>query len=121
MLRTEGITVSYGGVVALHGCTVELGPGDHPFFVASQYHPEFKSRPTKPHPLFAAFVHASHQHKTAQGPVGQVGLVGQVRQVIDRLTSEVDAGWAGRAQQDHRRGIAGADASRTGLQNRQVV
>jgi branched-chain amino acid transport system ATP-binding protein len=27
MLRTEGLTVSYGGVVALHGCSVELGPG----------------------------------------------------------------------------------------------
>lgn len=32
---------------------------DHPFFVACQYHPEFKSRPFKPHPLFASFVKAS--------------------------------------------------------------
>jgi CTP synthase len=32
---------------------------DHPFFVAVQYHPEFKSRPTRPHPLFKAFVEAS--------------------------------------------------------------
>lgn len=29
---------------------------DHPFFVASQFHPEFNSRPTKPHPLFVGFV-----------------------------------------------------------------
>lgn len=29
---------------------------DHPFFIASQYHPEFKSRPTKPHPLFDGFI-----------------------------------------------------------------
>jgi len=29
---------------------------DHPFFVASQFHPEFKSRPTNPHPLFKEFV-----------------------------------------------------------------
>jgi CTP synthase len=29
---------------------------DHPFFVASQFHPEFKSRPNRPHPLFDAFV-----------------------------------------------------------------
>jgi CTP synthase len=29
---------------------------DHPFFVAVQYHPEFKSRPNHPHPLFKAFV-----------------------------------------------------------------
>lgn len=32
---------------------------DHPFFVASQFHPEFKSRPLKPHPLFKAFVKAA--------------------------------------------------------------
>ncbi len=32
---------------------------DHPFFVASQYHPEFKSRPTRPQPLFSAFVAAT--------------------------------------------------------------
>ncbi|MBQ7555048.1 CTP synthase [bacterium] len=29
---------------------------DHPFFMACQYHPEFKSRPTTPHPLFKAFI-----------------------------------------------------------------
>ncbi|GAB0056332.1 CTP synthase [Candidatus Magnetaquicoccaceae bacterium FCR-1] len=32
---------------------------DHPYFVACQYHPEFKSRPRSPHPLFAAFIKAS--------------------------------------------------------------
>jgi CTP synthase len=32
---------------------------DHPWFVACQYHPEFKSRPTKPHPLFRDFVAAA--------------------------------------------------------------
>jgi CTP synthase len=31
---------------------------DHPFFVASQFHPEFKSRPNRPHPLFRDFVEA---------------------------------------------------------------
>jgi CTP synthase len=33
---------------------------DHPWFVASQYHPEFKSRPTRPAPLFREFVGAAH-------------------------------------------------------------
>jgi CTP synthase len=32
---------------------------DHPFFIASQYHPEFKSRPERPSPLFNGFVRAS--------------------------------------------------------------
>ena len=33
---------------------------DHPFFMASQYHPEFLSKPDKPHPLFQGFIAASH-------------------------------------------------------------
>jgi len=32
---------------------------DHPFFLATQFHPEFRSRPNKPHPLFAGFVKAA--------------------------------------------------------------
>ena len=35
----------------------------HPWFVAGQFHPEFKSRPNKPHPLFRGFVTASLKHK----------------------------------------------------------
>ncbi|MFN3340358.1 MAG: CTP synthase, partial [Dietzia sp.] len=38
---------------------VEYPPEQHPFFVATQAHPEYKSRPTRPHPLFAAFVKAA--------------------------------------------------------------
>ena len=34
----------------------ELSPDVHPFFVGTQAHPELKSRPTRPHPLFRAFV-----------------------------------------------------------------
>jgi CTP synthase len=40
---------------------VELA--NHPWFVACQYHPEFKSRPFTPHPLFAAFVGAALAHQ----------------------------------------------------------
>jgi CTP synthase len=39
---------------------------DHPWFVASQFHPEFKSRPERPHPLFDGFVKAALR----EGPVG---------------------------------------------------
>ena len=39
-------------------------PG-HPWYVAVQFHPEFKSKPTSPHPLFASFVEASYTHKTS--------------------------------------------------------
>lgn len=34
---------------------------EHPFFIACQYHPEFKSRPFHPHPLFASFVKSAYQ------------------------------------------------------------
>lgn len=36
---------------------------DHPFFTATQAHPEFKSRPTRPHPLFKGFVEAAIHHE----------------------------------------------------------
>ena len=32
---------------------------DHPYFIACQYHPEFKSRPNKPHPLFTGWIKAA--------------------------------------------------------------
>ena len=41
--------------------TIELPKKDHPFFVAVQYHPEFKSKPTKPHPIFREFIKAAAQ------------------------------------------------------------
>ncbi|MBV9416281.1 MAG: CTP synthase, partial [Solirubrobacterales bacterium] len=41
---------------------IELRADQHPFFVASQYHPEFKSRPERPAPLFREFVGAALAH-----------------------------------------------------------
>ncbi|HJP65774.1 MAG TPA: CTP synthase, partial [Actinomycetota bacterium] len=43
---------------------------DHPFFVAGQFHPELKSRPTRPHPLFRDFVGAALQRRHAERAVG---------------------------------------------------
>jgi CTP synthase len=40
---------------------------DHPFFLASQFHPEFKSRPLDCHPMFKGFIRAALQHKTEAG------------------------------------------------------
>jgi len=36
---------------------------DHPWFLACQFHPEFKSRPLKPHPLFVSFIQAAAEHR----------------------------------------------------------
>ncbi|GAB93059.1 glutamine amidotransferase-related protein, partial [Gordonia rhizosphera] len=45
---------------------VEYPPSVHPFFVATQAHPELKSRPTRPHPLFRAFIEAALEYKAAE-------------------------------------------------------
>jgi CTP synthase len=44
---------------------VELPTDKHPFFVGTQAHPELKSRPTRPHPLFASFVRAALDYRAA--------------------------------------------------------
>ena len=57
---------------------VEL-PG-HPWFLAVQFHPEFKSKPLRPHPLFAGFVEAAHRRKlVAQGVPTNVTAIGDRR------------------------------------------
>jgi len=43
---------------------------DHPWFVASQFHPEFKSRPTRPAPLFREFVAAALQRARSRSASG---------------------------------------------------
>ncbi|MGI8775408.1 MAG: CTP synthase [Actinomycetota bacterium] len=45
---------------------------DHPWFVAGQFHPEFKSRPDKPHPLFRDFVGAAISRHEAEASVGDL-------------------------------------------------
>jgi len=46
---------------------------DHPYFVACQFHPELKSRPTRPHPLFSAFVAAAAQRATTRTAISTAG------------------------------------------------
>ncbi|MGH2930046.1 MAG: glutamine amidotransferase-related protein, partial [Solirubrobacteraceae bacterium] len=41
---------------------------DHPWFVATQFHPEFKSRPENPHPLFRDFVAATVERAESRRP-----------------------------------------------------
>jgi CTP synthase len=48
---------------------------DHPFFVASQYHPEFKSRPLRPQPLFREFVRASLERSGTRAPEAEPTMV----------------------------------------------
>ena len=52
----EGFTISGTSPDGALAELVELR--DHPYFLACQYHPEFQSKPNKPHPLFKGFVEA---------------------------------------------------------------
>jgi CTP synthase len=59
---------------------VEL-PG-HPWFLAVQFHPEFKSKPLRPHPLFAGFIEAAHRRKlAAEGVPANVTAIGERRRL----------------------------------------
>ena len=49
------------GVAPDRGLVEIIEFADHPWFVGSQFHPEFKSRPTRPHPLFREFIRAALQ------------------------------------------------------------
>jgi CTP synthase len=49
------------------GLLVEIAElADHPFMLGSQFHPEFRSRPTRPHPLFQAFIGAVVAHRKSR-------------------------------------------------------
>ncbi len=54
------------------GRLVEIAElADHPFMVGSQFHPEFRSRPNRPHPLFSAFIAAAVEHFREMGSEAQ--------------------------------------------------
>lgn len=56
-IEKAGLIVS--GVYAKKNLVEIIELNDHPFFLATQFHPEFLTRPVKPHPLFTAFISAS--------------------------------------------------------------
>jgi CTP synthase len=64
ILASQGVLISGKSP---DGKFVEIAelPG-HPHFIAVQFHPEFKSKPLQPHPLFSSFVEASHRHRQAR-------------------------------------------------------
>ena len=64
LLTDAGMTFSG---LSPDGRLVEIGElADHPFMVGCQFHPEFRSRPTRPHALFQAFVKATIAQRNAQ-------------------------------------------------------
>lgn len=67
LLETEGLVISGTSPDEKLVEIIELR--DHPFFVATQFHPEFKSRPNGAHPLFSGFIRAAKEyHKEHDKP-----------------------------------------------------
>jgi len=71
------VNPKYHGVLAQHGLRLSgMSPDgrlveiielpSHPFFIASQFHPEFRSRPNRAHPLFAGFIRAAVEQSAEQ-------------------------------------------------------
>ncbi len=60
-LTENGLVIS--GISPDHRLVEAVEIKDHPFFVGVQFHPEFKSRPNRPHPLFRGFVKAAAEHQ----------------------------------------------------------
>jgi CTP synthase len=76
------VSNSYRELLEQHGLKISgVWPGgdlveiieieDHPWFLAVQFHPELKSRPTRPHPLYRDFVGACLQHSKSNGAAEQ--------------------------------------------------
>ena len=64
MLEENGLVVSGASPDGWLVEMIELP--DHPWFVACQFHPELKSRPTRPAPLFASFIAAATRYARAR-------------------------------------------------------
>ena len=89
---------------------------EHPWFLAVQFHPEFKSKPTAPQPLFAGFIGAAVEHNKARGERDGGEEAGDARSSRPRPRISLHS-WRshGRRQEDHhRRGLEVAGRGREG-------
>jgi CTP synthase len=62
-LTAAGLRITGSTPDATYVEIVELGREEHPYFLGCQFHPEFKSKPLEPHPLFTAFIKASYENR----------------------------------------------------------
>lgn len=61
--ESKGLIVSARSVIENLAEIIELSESDHPFYFGTQGHPEYKSRPLNPHPIFTAFIRACEKQK----------------------------------------------------------
>src|SRR5208337_5191463 len=72
MLTAGGLRISGATPDGTYVEIVEIT--GHPFFLGCQFHPEFKSKPLEPHPLFSAFVKASYGNRAKALPDSAVSV-----------------------------------------------
>ena len=86
MLENEGLIISGtspdGELVEF----VELTEKDHPYFIATQAHPEFKSRPDEPHPLFSGLVSAAKNFAKNRDELSKVDIREGALEFLKRVT-----------------------------------
>jgi CTP synthase len=70
---------------------VELPSEIHPFFVATQAHPELRSRPTRPHPLFIGLIAAALRRQDERGVAGPMDSDANHDEVADTGAATVPA------------------------------
>jgi CTP synthase len=76
---------------------VELPREVHPYYVATQAHPELSSRPTRPHPLFAGLVKAALEHQSGSSDNGTAAAGTTAGEAAAPEAAAVEAGAAGKA------------------------
>ncbi len=67
--QLEGSGMTPSGINPDNGLVEIVEVEDHPFYIGVQFHPEYKSRVEKPHPLFVAFIEAARKYKTRNSEV----------------------------------------------------
>jgi len=88
VLREHGLKISGLSPDGKFVEMVELE--DHPWFLGCQFHPEYKSRPRDPHPLFVSFISAALEHQ-GRRERGESGSVSQVDTDPEPITAVVEA------------------------------
>jgi CTP synthase len=76
-MKEKGFTISGTSPDGALAELIELR--DHPYYVGCQYHPEFQSKPNKPHPLFKGFIQACLAHQSGDAPRAAADPLSQPR------------------------------------------
>ena len=69
---------------------IELPREVHPYFIACQFHPEYKSKPTEPHPLFVSYIAAALAEQQRRSKERQ-SVKSTVESTVPEIPSEIPA------------------------------